>query len=111
MLFLEERRGAEQRGVSSTSTDRNEMLVFFPEKDTTKCTVGLLLIFLPSLPPFPACLQHMSPPLVAMATAPHVVDRRERRRGRGGEEERGRQNEYKGKNRKAGKGIRKREKE
>ncbi len=46
------------------------------ERETTKCAVGLLLIFLPSLPPLPACLQHMSPPLVAMATAPHVADRR-----------------------------------
>lgn len=49
--------------------------------------MGLLLIFLPSLPPFPACLQHMSPPLVAMETAPHVADRRGKRRGRGGENE------------------------
>lgn len=51
--------------------------------------MGLLLIFLPSLPPFPACPQHMSPPLVAMATAPHVADRRRKRRGRGGEDKRG----------------------
>lgn len=50
--------------------------------------MGLLLIFFPSLPPFPACLQHMSPPLVAMATAPHVADRRRKRRGRGVEDKR-----------------------
>lgn len=49
--------------------------------------MGLLLIFLPSLPPLPACLQHMSPPLVAMATAPHVADRRRNTREREEEEE------------------------
>lgn len=38
----------------------------------------------PSLP-FPACLQHMSPPIVAMATPPHVADRMRKKRGRGGE--------------------------
>lgn len=59
------------------------------ERETTKCAVGLLLIFLPSLPPFPACLLHMSPPLVATATAPHVADRRRKRGGRGGEDKRG----------------------
>lgn len=40
----------------------------------------------PSLP-FAACLQHMSPPLDSMATAPHVADRRMKMRGRGGEKE------------------------
>lgn len=38
----------------------------------------------PSLP-FPACLQHMSPPIVAMATPPHVADRMRKKRGRGGD--------------------------
>lgn len=35
--------------------------------------------------PFPACLRHMSPPLVAMATPPHVADRMGKKRGRGGD--------------------------
>lgn len=88
----EQRRRRGAPAALTTSTAPNEMLgewFFFPlskwERGTTKCTVGLLLIFLPSLPPFPACLQHMSPPLVAMATAPHVADRRRNTRGRGGE--------------------------
>lgn len=44
--------------------------------------------YIPPIPPslpLPACLQHMSPPIVAMATPPHVADRMREKRGRGGE--------------------------
>ncbi len=115
--LTEESRGEEYEERSTRSSSfqhfhRQEWdAVFFWEweRETTKCAVGLLLIFLPSLPPFPACLQHMSPPLVAMATAPHVADRRRKRRGRGGEDKReeGRPKEREGKMRKEGKHGRK----
>lgn len=86
-----ERRWQERRGEDEQPPlPEGGMMLFFKgrERETTKCAVGLLLIFFPSLPPFPACLQHMSPPLVAMATAPHVADRRRKRRGRGVEDKR-----------------------